>query len=61
MKLVAGLTHSVDEVAPTPGVTLPANYIMITMVIKIVVIIMILPGHKVQAALPALNENDPAN
>jgi len=26
MKLVAGLTHSFDEVAPTPGVTLPANY-----------------------------------
>jgi hypothetical protein len=54
MKLVAGLTHSFDEVAPTPGVTLPANYIMITMVIKIVVIIMILPGHKVHAALPSL-------
>jgi len=53
MKLVAGLTHSFDEVA-TPGDTLPANYIMITMVIKIVVIIMILPGHIVQAALPSL-------
>jgi hypothetical protein len=37
MKLVAGLTHSFDEVAPTPGVTLPANYMMITMVIIIII------------------------